>query len=55
MTLLGAYSHKGFLPRFVNHLKNMKFLREDLVFSIHSEEVTLLLLGFSVNFEFLQC
>ncbi|KAG8663303.1 hypothetical protein MANES_01G196700v8 [Manihot esculenta] len=33
-------SHKGFLPRFVNHLKNMKFLREDLVFSIHSEEGT---------------
>ncbi|KAJ9172088.1 hypothetical protein P3X46_015372 [Hevea brasiliensis] len=33
-------SHKGFLPRFVKHLKNMEFLREDLVFSIHSEEGT---------------
>ncbi|KAF2302467.1 hypothetical protein GH714_036449 [Hevea brasiliensis] len=33
-------SHKGFLPRFVKHLKNMEFLREDFVFSIHSEEGT---------------
>ncbi|KAJ7953677.1 DNA polymerase lambda [Quillaja saponaria] len=33
-------SHKGFLPKFVKHLKDMNFLREDLVFSIHSEEGT---------------
>ncbi|CAN6477651.1 unnamed protein product [Victoria cruziana] len=33
-------SHKGFLPKFVKHLKDMKFLREDLVFSIHSMEGT---------------
>ncbi|XP_019164740.1 PREDICTED: DNA polymerase lambda isoform X1 [Ipomoea nil] len=33
-------SHIGFLPRFVKRLKEMKFLREDLVFSIHSEEGT---------------
>ncbi|XP_048231582.1 DNA polymerase lambda-like isoform X3 [Ricinus communis] len=33
-------SHKGFLPKFVKRLKEMKFLREDLVFSIHSEEGT---------------
>ncbi|XP_027925214.1 DNA polymerase lambda isoform X1 [Vigna unguiculata] len=31
-------SHKGFLPEFVKHLKHMNFLREDLIFSIHSEE-----------------
>ncbi|WVZ13897.1 hypothetical protein V8G54_011463 [Vigna mungo] len=31
-------SHKGFLPKFVKHLKHMNFLREDLIFSIHSEE-----------------
>ncbi|KAK9277293.1 hypothetical protein L1049_006833 [Liquidambar formosana] len=33
-------SHIGFLPRYVKHLKDMKFLREDLVFSTHSEEDT---------------
>lgn len=33
-------SHRGFLRKFVKHLKDMKFLREDLVFSIHSEEGT---------------
>ncbi|KAF8407955.1 hypothetical protein HHK36_007095 [Tetracentron sinense] len=33
-------SHKGFLPRYVKHLKDIKFLREDLIFSIHSEEDT---------------
>ncbi|KAL7584324.1 hypothetical protein Lser_V15G44760 [Lactuca serriola] len=33
-------SHVGFLPKYVNHLKDMKFLREDLVFSIHSEQGT---------------
>ncbi|KAJ6771722.1 DNA polymerase IV [Salix koriyanagi] len=31
-------SHKGFLTRYVKRLKDMKFLREDLVFSTHSEE-----------------
>ncbi|KAJ9557103.1 hypothetical protein OSB04_011717 [Centaurea solstitialis] len=33
-------SHVGFLPKYVNHLKDMNFLREDLVFSIHSEQGT---------------
>ncbi|KAL5564864.1 hypothetical protein UlMin_028028 [Ulmus minor] len=33
-------SHKGFLPKFVQHLKDIKFLREDLIFSTHSEEGT---------------
>ncbi|KAL5723590.1 DNA-directed DNA polymerase [Ranunculus cassubicifolius] len=33
-------SHKGFLTRFVKHLKDIKFLREDLIFSTHSEEGT---------------
>ncbi|KAG5051010.1 DNA polymerase lambda [Glycine soja] len=33
-------SHKGFLPKFVKHLKDMNFLREDLIFSSHSEEAT---------------
>ncbi|XP_057950363.1 DNA polymerase lambda isoform X2 [Malania oleifera] len=33
-------SHRGFLPKFVEHLKDMTFLREDLIFSIHSEEDT---------------
>ncbi|XP_055810234.1 DNA polymerase lambda isoform X1 [Solanum dulcamara] len=33
-------SHIGFLPKFVKHLKDMKFLREDLVFSVHSTEGT---------------
>ncbi|CAI8587675.1 unnamed protein product [Vicia faba] len=31
-------SHKGFLPKFVKRLKDMNFLREDLIFSTHSEE-----------------
>ncbi|KAK2636389.1 hypothetical protein Ddye_031181 [Dipteronia dyeriana] len=31
-------SHKGFLSRFVKRLKDMNFLREDLIFSTHSEE-----------------
>ncbi|KAJ8569846.1 hypothetical protein K7X08_006423 [Anisodus acutangulus] len=30
----------GFLPKFVKHLKDMKFLREDLIFSVHSTEGT---------------
>lgn len=33
-------SHKGFLSKYVQRLKEMKFLREDLVFSTHSEEGT---------------
>ncbi|XP_059655997.1 DNA polymerase lambda isoform X2 [Cornus florida] len=33
-------SHVGFLQKYVKHLKDMKFLREDLVFSIHSVEGT---------------
>nr|XP_025699364.1 DNA polymerase lambda isoform X2 [Arachis hypogaea] len=33
-------SHKGFLPKFVQCLKDIDFLREDLVFSTHSEEGT---------------
>ncbi|MED6217234.1 hypothetical protein PIB30_015796 [Stylosanthes scabra] len=33
-------SHKGFLPKFVKHLKDIDFLREDLIFSTHSEEGT---------------
>ncbi|PWA57430.1 BRCT domain-containing protein [Artemisia annua] len=33
-------SHIGFLPKYVNHLKDMNFLREDLVYSIHSEHGT---------------
>ncbi|KAK7380721.1 hypothetical protein VNO78_33237 [Psophocarpus tetragonolobus] len=33
-------SHKGFLPKFVKRLKDMNFLREDLIFSTHSEEGT---------------
>ncbi|KAK3038649.1 hypothetical protein RJ639_027312 [Escallonia herrerae] len=33
-------SHVGFLQKYVKHLKDMKFLREDLVFSTHSEEGT---------------
>ncbi|KAG6600136.1 DNA polymerase lambda, partial [Cucurbita argyrosperma subsp. sororia] len=33
-------SHRGFLQRYVKHLKDMKFLREDLIFSTHSEEGT---------------
>ncbi|KAK9707345.1 hypothetical protein RND81_07G191000 [Saponaria officinalis] len=33
-------SHRGFLAKFVTRLKDMNFVREDLVFSIHSEEGT---------------
>ncbi|CAD5312318.1 DNA polymerase lambda [Arabidopsis thaliana] len=33
-------SHKGFLTKFVKRLKEMNFLREDLIFSTHSEEGT---------------
>ncbi|XP_074584839.1 DNA polymerase lambda [Curcuma longa] len=33
-------SHEGFLLRYVQYLKDIKFLREDLVFSIHSTEGT---------------
>uniref|UniRef100_J3MCS5 DNA polymerase n=2 Tax=Oryza brachyantha TaxID=4533 RepID=J3MCS5_ORYBR len=33
-------SHVGFLPKFVQRLKDMNFLREDLIFSIHSIEGT---------------
>ncbi|XP_073014299.1 DNA polymerase lambda isoform X2 [Typha latifolia] len=33
-------SHKGFLPRYVQYLKDTNFLREELVFSTHSTEGT---------------
>lgn len=33
-------SHEGFLLRYVQYLKDIKFLREDLVFSIHSTEAS---------------
>ncbi|KQK18807.1 DNA polymerase lambda [Brachypodium distachyon] len=33
-------SHVGFLPKFVQRLKDISFLREDLIFSIHSIEGT---------------
>ncbi|XP_028081592.1 DNA polymerase lambda-like [Camellia sinensis] len=33
-------SNIGFLRKYVKHLKDIKFLREDLIFSIHSEEDT---------------
>ncbi|GAA0154680.1 DNA-directed DNA polymerase [Lithospermum erythrorhizon] len=33
-------SHIGFLPKFVKCLKDINFLREDLMFSLHSDEVT---------------
>jgi hypothetical protein len=39
VNLLVTYSHKGFLSKYLKHLKDMKFLREDLVFSTHSKEV----------------
>lgn len=42
VNLLCTYSHRGFLSKYVKHLKDMKFLREDLVFSTHSEEVIFL-------------
>ncbi|KAJ8773827.1 hypothetical protein K2173_008290 [Erythroxylum novogranatense] len=38
--LFSTCSHKGFLLKYVNRLKDMKFLREDLIFSTHSEEGT---------------
>ncbi|XP_059448061.1 DNA polymerase lambda isoform X2 [Corylus avellana] len=33
-------SHSGFLSKYVKRLKDMKFLREDLIFSSHSKEGT---------------
>ncbi|KAL0004110.1 hypothetical protein SO802_011671 [Lithocarpus litseifolius] len=33
-------SHRGFLSKYVERLKDMKFLREDLIFTTHSEEGT---------------
>ncbi|KAL9254993.1 DNA polymerase lambda-like protein [Drosera capensis] len=33
-------SHKGFLAKFVKRLKELNFLREDLVFSTHSDKGT---------------
>lgn len=33
-------SHKGFLAQFVKYLKDVNFLREDLIYSTHSEEGT---------------
>ncbi|KAJ3700615.1 hypothetical protein LUZ61_004320 [Rhynchospora tenuis] len=33
-------SHVGFLPKFVQALKDINFLREDLIFSVHSIEGT---------------
>lgn len=40
ITHLDGKSHIGFLPKLVKRLKDMNFLREDLVFSVHSEEGT---------------
>ncbi|XP_077222748.1 DNA polymerase lambda (POLL) [Tasmannia lanceolata] len=40
MTHPDGKSHKGFLLRYVQYLKDIKFLREDLVFSNHSMEGT---------------
>ncbi|XP_030488934.2 DNA polymerase lambda [Cannabis sativa] len=40
MTHPDGKSHKGFLQKFVKHLKDINFLREDLIFSTHSEEGT---------------
>ncbi|RVX10637.1 DNA polymerase lambda [Vitis vinifera] len=34
------FQSQRILPRYVKHLKDMKFLREDLIFSTHSEEGT---------------
>ena len=34
------FSHVGFLPKFVQWLKEINFLREDLIFSIHSVDVS---------------
>jgi len=33
-------SHVGFLPKFVQRLKEINFLREDLIFSIHCVDVS---------------
>ncbi|KAL0004102.1 hypothetical protein SO802_011663 [Lithocarpus litseifolius] len=33
-------SHRDFLSKYVKHIKDMKFLREDLIFTTHSEEGT---------------
>ncbi|XP_058115528.1 DNA polymerase lambda isoform X3 [Magnolia sinica] len=33
-------SHRGFLPKYVQYLKDVKFLREDLIFSTHSMQGT---------------
>lgn len=41
LDLFTCCSHKGFLPKFVKRLKDMNFLREDLIFSTHSEKVML--------------
>lgn len=32
--------HKGLLPKYIQYLKDIKFLREDLVYSVHSSEGT---------------
>lgn len=40
ITHLDGESHKGFLPKYVQRLKDISFLREDLVFSVHSTEGT---------------
>ncbi|XP_062091523.1 DNA polymerase lambda [Humulus lupulus] len=40
MTHPDGRSHKGFLQKIVKHLKVINFLREDLIFSTHSEEGT---------------
>ncbi|GKB76591.1 DNA polymerase lambda isoform X1 [Tanacetum coccineum] len=40
LAILAKLFHIGFLPKYVNHLKDMNFLREDLVYSIHSEQGT---------------
>ena len=34
------FGHVGFLPKFVQWLKEINFLREDLIFSIHSVDVS---------------
>jgi DNA polymerase lambda len=40
VTFMIFSSHVGFLPKFVQRLKEMNFLREDRIFSIHSVEVS---------------
>ncbi|THG08857.1 hypothetical protein TEA_017883 [Camellia sinensis var. sinensis] len=40
INLPSSSSNIGFLRKYVKHLKDIKFLREDLIFSIHSEEDT---------------